>query len=286
MKRQWSAEELIEHFILLPEEQELLPTAIANSTSHNRLGFAVLLKFFQMEARFPQHVGEIPHAVVTFIAQQLQLSAEDLARYQWKGRSNRRHRDKIRDYLGFRTINLADKQSLKEWLIKEVLPFGQYFEAIRDHVAQRLRHHRIEPPSTKELTRLINSASRAHEQVFCEQIAAKIPAKARLAMDKLLKTNTSLETDESQFRQSDFNRLKSDPGRLGLKSLLQEIEKLQSVRQIELPLGLFEHVSAKLLLQYRRRASAELAGQLRSHPPSIRYTLIAAFCHQRVQEIT
>ena len=286
MKRQWLAEELIEHFILLPEEQELLPTAIANSTPHNRLGFAVLLKFFQMEARFPQHVGEIPHAVVAFIAQQLQLSAEDLAKYKWKGRTIKKHRDQIRDYLGFRPITLADKQSLKEWLIKEVFPFGHYFEAIRDHVAQRLRHHRIEPPAAKELTRLINSASRAHEQVFCEQIAAKIPAKARLAMDKLLKTNTALETDESQFRQSDFNRLKSDPGRLGLKSLLQEIEKLQSIRQIELPVGLFEHVSAKLLLQYRRRASAELAGQLRSHPPSIRYTLIAAFCHQRVQEIT
>ena len=29
MKCQWSAEELIKHFILLPEEQDLLPTAIA-----------------------------------------------------------------------------------------------------------------------------------------------------------------------------------------------------------------------------------------------------------------
>lgn len=44
--------------------------------------------------------------------------------------------------------------------------------------------------------------------------------------------------------------------------------------------------SPKLVQQYRRRASAELAGQLRSHPATIRYTLIASFCHQRVQEIT
>jgi hypothetical protein len=216
----------------------------------------------------------------------MRIAAEDLSQYKWKGRTIKKHREQIRDYLGFRPITLTDKQSLQAWLVKEVLPLGHPFEALRDPVAHWLRQHRIEPPSAKELTRLIHSASRAHEQVFCEQIAANIPAKARSALDELLKTKTALEDDESHFRQSNFNRLKSDPGRLGLKSLLQEIEKLQSIRQIELPSGLFEHVSTKLLLQYRRRASAELAGQLRSHPTPIRYTLIAAFCHQRVQEIT
>ena len=52
MQRQWSPEELIKHFILLPQEEALLPIAIANSRLYNRLGFALLLKFFQMESRF------------------------------------------------------------------------------------------------------------------------------------------------------------------------------------------------------------------------------------------
>ena len=47
MKRQWDAEELVEHFTLLPEEMKLLE----NKSEENRLGFAVLLKFFQMEAK-------------------------------------------------------------------------------------------------------------------------------------------------------------------------------------------------------------------------------------------
>jgi Domain of unknown function (DUF4158) len=95
MKRQWSPEELIEHFILLPQEETLLPIAIANSRPHNRLGFALLLKFFQMESRFPRHAGEIPPAVVTFLAHQLKLSAEDLSGYKWKGRTLKKHRDQI-----------------------------------------------------------------------------------------------------------------------------------------------------------------------------------------------
>ncbi len=37
MKRQWQPEELIEHFIVLPDEQALLPTK-TNATAHNQLG--------------------------------------------------------------------------------------------------------------------------------------------------------------------------------------------------------------------------------------------------------
>lgn len=235
MKRQWSLEELIEHFILLPQEHTLLPTTIANSAPHNRLGFAVLLKFFQMEARFPRHVGEIPDGVVTFIARQIKLSADELSNYKWKGRTIKKHREQIRQYLGFRSITQQDKQNLNDWLVSEVLPSCHPVEALREHVMQWLRQHRIEPPSAKELTRLISSASRMHQQVFCEQIAAKIPAQARSAMDALLRTKTVLEDHETQFRHSDFNRLKSDPGRPGLKSLLQELRNCKAFVKLGCP---------------------------------------------------
>ena len=56
MKREWAAEELAEHWTLLPDERELL----ANKTGVTRLGFAVLLKFFQAESRFPRASQEVP----------------------------------------------------------------------------------------------------------------------------------------------------------------------------------------------------------------------------------
>ena len=201
------------------------------------------------------------------------------------GRVHKRHRIQIREFLGFTRINQKHKLELKQWLIGDILPMGLTFDALRDQVAQYLRRQCVELPSVKELTRLINSASRAHEQEFCRSISAKISTEARSRINALLNTETELE-EEAQFRQSDFNRLKADPGRLGLKSLLAEIHKLQSIRQIKLPSDLFENVSPKLIQQYRHRASAEQAGRLRRHPAAIRYTLIAAFCHQRVQEIT
>ena len=45
MKRQWTRDELADHWTLAPKELELL----ANKTGATRLGFAVLLKAFVFE---------------------------------------------------------------------------------------------------------------------------------------------------------------------------------------------------------------------------------------------
>jgi hypothetical protein len=69
MKKIWELEELIEQFTIMPNEL----SHMGNKTGVTRLGFAVLLKFFQLEARFPNSKNEIPKDVVNYIAKQLQL---------------------------------------------------------------------------------------------------------------------------------------------------------------------------------------------------------------------
>lgn len=60
MKRNWELDVLIEHFTILPNEMSL----IENKTGKTKISFAVLLKFFQNEARFPSHKFEVPKAVI------------------------------------------------------------------------------------------------------------------------------------------------------------------------------------------------------------------------------
>jgi hypothetical protein len=63
MKRQWENEELIEHWILGPWDL----AQVGNKSGATRLGFAVLLKFFQREGRFPFFKNEVPGVVVSFV---------------------------------------------------------------------------------------------------------------------------------------------------------------------------------------------------------------------------
>lgn len=78
MKRNWNEDELLEHFVVVSIERKL----IGNKTGASRLGFAVLLKYFQQEARFPSKKQDIPKVVVEFIAQQLGLSSALFEEYR------------------------------------------------------------------------------------------------------------------------------------------------------------------------------------------------------------
>ena len=85
MKRQWTREELADHWTLSPKELELL----ANKSGATRLGFAVLLKAFTLEGRFPRQKYEVSGVVVVHVAKQVNVPADLYPRYEWSGRHDR-----------------------------------------------------------------------------------------------------------------------------------------------------------------------------------------------------
>ena len=103
MQQHLTPQELAEHFTLLPHEQVLL----AHRSGSNKLGIAVLLKYFQWEGRFPEHLQEVPRAVVDHIAHTLTMPVERYLQYDLEGRSARYHREQIRQWTGFRVVSLS-----------------------------------------------------------------------------------------------------------------------------------------------------------------------------------
>ena len=104
MKRRWTQEELIERFTLDSKELGYLKGMV----NHNRLGFAVLLKFFQHEGRFPRIKSSIPQEIIEYLAKQLKTPPLLFQQYDWQERTIKRHRVKIRNLLGFRQYSQAD----------------------------------------------------------------------------------------------------------------------------------------------------------------------------------
>ena len=86
--QQWTIDDLIDHWTLLPSEREQL----ANKTGATRLGFAVMLKAFALEDRFPSSLYDIAPAVVAYVAKQLDVAPELYQQYDWRGRSSSNHR--------------------------------------------------------------------------------------------------------------------------------------------------------------------------------------------------
>ena len=113
MKRQWDEQELAEHWSLSHDEFELLQ----RRTKKNRIGFAALLKFFQVEGRFPSERREVPTLALNYLAGQLEVSRDAFVEYELGSRSAKRDRERIRSRLGFRRVTVDDSQALADWLV-------------------------------------------------------------------------------------------------------------------------------------------------------------------------
>ena len=70
MHHAWSDDGLTIHWSFTPDELALVP----HRSDANRLGFAVQLKFFDLEGHFPRTSREILLAALGFVAEQLGLS--------------------------------------------------------------------------------------------------------------------------------------------------------------------------------------------------------------------
>ena len=287
LKKNWETEELIENWTLIPQELELVRKKVGG----NQIGFAVLLKYFQLMARFPDSPEDLPENIISYIANQLSLSAESYSDYNWQGRSAKVYRVEIRNLFNFKVATVEDSEKMSDWLITEIIPNEQRIESITEIVYHRFRDLQLEPTTPKQVERLIRHALTVWENQLGNQIVSQLSPTVKEQIDILLNTedNTDAEekfTSEKKLKTSDFAFLKTDAGPVGKNSFLTEIEKLKRIRAVGLPSDLFSGISPKLIQKYRQRAATESPYDLRQHPPTIRYTLMAAFCLKRSQEIT
>ena len=158
MKRQWETEELVEYWTLDVEDRTLLD----NKTGATRLGFAVLLKFFRREGRFPQHKNEVPGIVITFLVTQVGVDVLPTCNMHGRDAPSNTIVRKCQA-LGFRESSVTDAEQMQQWLLTEVLPQEHQDQRLREQAYAWFRRMHLEAPTPDRLTRLIRSAAHTFE---------------------------------------------------------------------------------------------------------------------------
>src|SRR4051812_25929295 len=263
---------------------------LGNKSGATRLGFAVLLKLFQSEGRFPRRPEDVPIAAVEAIAPQVGVTAAAWRGYDWRGRTIEYHRAQIRPALGFREITDADAVALSDWLEDRALDLERWHDRLLAAARERCQALKLEPPSPDRLDRLVRSALHRQEEMFCAAVFARLPSETVAGLDALLRPTVPDAGDAGGGGAANrvsppLLALRAGTGQASLNSVAEEAAKLRRIRELALPAGLFDGVPARVLLAYRRRVSAEELHELRRHPDPIRLTLLAAFCHVRGREI-
>jgi hypothetical protein len=242
---------------------------IGNKAGATRLGFAVLLKLFAAEGRFPRCAEDVPLAAVEAVAGQVGVTVTAWQGYDWHGRTIEYHRAQIRAALGFREATLDDAEALGRWLDSQVLALERRPDRLLAAARERCRDQSVEPPSPERLERLVRSVLHRHEDAFCAALLARLPPEAIAGLEALLHPPGPGDAAGSEPRPvPPFLGLRAGTGQASLQSVGEEAAKLACIRALALPAA----AAADILRRFTRanvqhptyRALVELGKALRS----------------------
>ncbi len=253
MRQQWSACELDEYWTLLPGDLAHL----ADLPDAGKLGFAAQLAFWRQNGRFPNEQADFAPAVVGRLAAQIGVGADALADYDWAGRTVRRHRRAILDHLAVAAFDETVETRFRRWLSDDLLPRELASVALEEEIGGWFARERIIRPGAYRLDRILHSTQAARDDATLQRVADCFDTAACGRLNALL-------ADDGEGAA--FSRLAADPGRVGLESLLAEIDKLELLRALALPPGLLRGYHSDQAKRFRRRATVENAWELRRHP--------------------
>lgn len=279
-------DELVEHWTVLDDELEL----VAGKRGGTRLAFALLLKYYTRHGRFPRGRVDFPDEVVGFVARQMKVPAREFATYAWTGSTIEYHRSQIREHLGFHVCSVQDAEKLTVWLAASVAHAERNADRVREELLKRCRGEFIEPPAPDRITRMVRSALHTAEETWFTTITARLAPDVRARVMGLVAEAGGMEGVEQDGADEDGESVlalvKAMPGNVSLGSMLREIRKLNSIRAIGLPAGLFADVAPKVLASWRQRAAVESPSHLRRRSEEAAVTLLAALLVEREREVT
>jgi TnpA family transposase len=285
VRRGLELDELIEHWTLVGEE---MGRACAKR-GVNALAFALLLKFVIHYGRFPRGCSEIPDEAVEFVARQVQVGPGELGFYEWSGRSIERHRAEIRELLDYQECSLVDQAAATDWLVETVTQLEHRPEQVRAELLGWCREHRREPPTSGRIDRIVRSALDRGEKLLIERVTAMLPEEVRTRLNGLVfgvPDEPDTDGGGGPGERDVLAWVKSDPGRLSLNTVLDEISKLEAIRAVGLPLGLLATVPPKIVSGWRVRAAVQSPSHFRQFAAETRWVLLAALLMERQREIT
>jgi len=273
MRQHVTPQALLESFTIAPSERELLGT----KSGASRRGCAVLLKYFQVEGRFPTSWHDVPREVIRHLAQSFGVSPEAYRHYELDGRLARYHKDEVRQWTGFRQGSTTDAEAIKAWVCAHSRVDETTIPVLTDRLTQRYKQLQIELPTPGRLERLAHSAAQTMEEQFFARLTEALALDTRQMIDAML-------TDS--LPHLSLSTLKTDSGRRSLDSLEAEVEKLHQLQRLTLPQDLLVPLATRYLRRMKLRVTAESLAATRRHPEAIRYGLVTLFCYVRTQEIT
>jgi TnpA family transposase len=213
---------------------------------HNRLGFALMLGYLRYPGR-PLKIGERPPAaLVTFLAEQIDVLPTCVEEYLAAPRTCRRHAGDAQDRLGLRPFGPRPAADLARWLLPLAIEDDRLVH-LAGLVLEECRQRRIAIPSPSALERLCGEVRHRARREVHRRLTEGLSAEQRQGLEAL----THRRADTSQ---SWLTWLRQMPEAAKPTAMLGLIERLAHVRKIGVDATHGHRVHQARLAQLTREA--------------------------------
>ena len=240
---------------------------------HNRLGFALQLTTVRFLGTFLTDPLAVPPTALQFVARQLDVQdADGVAPYR-AGKQRWDHITNIRTYYGYSDI--AEPRvgfRLSRWLYCLCWTGTERPGVLFERVVGWLLTHKVLLPGRSTLERFVlRTRARAEERLW-RSLGRGLDSGQRMQLNQLL---TIPEGD----RHSRLDQLRSGPTRISGPALRAAIGRLQSIRELGIPLPTAARIpfgKIAALALFANRAKAQAISRM---PAARRLATLAAFVH-------
>ena len=271
----FSDREIARYYTFTEKERELINR---RRRASNRLGFAVQLALLKFPGRTLMEVKEVPRAVLTAIAEQVDVPASAFTSYGDRENTLYEHLDELRRECGFRACGWKEYLLVVRVLLPDAMESDRPLPLI-ETALERLRTEGVLAPNMIHVERLVWIVLKMAERRLLRTLTMSLTLEQRTRLDGLLYADTSIRgaTRLSWLRQA--------PGIASPKSIKRLVERLLFLRELALP-ALPTTLHQNRILQLARKCSKYQAQPLLNLPQDRRQALLVTHLFELSQDLT
>lgn len=255
----------IQHYTLTEQDTSIIKQ---HRGEHNRLGFAIQLCCLRYPGISLTVSDHLPEALLNFVAKQINTPASCWEKYSKRDQTRREHLVEIQRLFQFQSFSVDKKKESVEFLTELALQTNKGL-VLAKTLIDELRRQKVILPSMSTMESMCAQAITQADRHIYEILIEPLNNHQLQQLDQLLQIKPSQKISLLAW-------LQQPPGSAIAKHILQHIERLKTVEEFNLPIGLEKKIHQNRLLKLAREGSQMTAQHLRDFEPLRRYGTLTA----------
>ena len=264
-------DELEYYYMLTAEDLQIVGS---HRGQENKLGFAMTICCLRHKGWPYLTMESVPDKVIRYVAEQISVDPSAITGYGDKRTSKSFHLMEICSYYGYRQEEawpeLTDFIHTCAFRLNDLMPILR--EVIRFSISRK-----IIPPKISTLARMAHDAVGKEEDRVFSSISGNLSTIQKEKLDNLL--------ERSGGNTSNLFDMKEVSGRWNSSAFIETAEKLESIRDLEIP-DTFKDIHPNLLKSLSKQAYRYTPFRLKRFSDDKRYALLAILMHQQRMWLT